>query len=197
MKSLSLLESLIDDSRSINKILDDHILILTENQLNWKPSADKWSVLECLEHIMLSGQYYIDEINNRLAGIPQNTGPVNLEFKPGLIGNYSVKSMKPDPSSGKITNKMKTFRRMEPGKSDLDHKRILENFNRYQADLLVIIEKLKYYDLNKVRIRSSIGNLIRFNLGDALRFVVAHNQRHIQQSVNVLQSAGFPAASFL
>ncbi len=194
MISVSLPNSLIEDSMSINKILDDQILILSENQLNWKPSIEKWSILECLEHIILSGQYYIDQVNNKLSGISPDPDPVEIEFKPGIIGNYSVKAMKPDPS-GKITNKMKTFKRMEPGRSDLDHKRILADFTRYQAELMDVIEKSKNYNINKVKIRSSIGNLIRFRLGDALRFVVAHNQRHIQQSVNVLQSADFPAVS--
>jgi len=192
MKFLSLLDSLTKDSVLINKTLNEQIHMLSENQLNWKPSAEKWSVLECLEHIMLSGQYYIDEINNRLTGETPESNPLNLDFKPGIIGNYSVKSMKPGPS-GEITGKMKTFKRMEPGKSNLDQEGVLADFARYQADLNAVIEKSKYYNLNKVKIRSSIGNLIRFKLGDALRFVVAHNQRHIQQSLNVMKSAGFPA----
>jgi hypothetical protein len=192
MTSLSLLDSLIKDSNSINKILYDQILTCSENQLNWKPSIDKWSVLECLEHIILSGQYYIDQINKKLSSKIPGPDPLDLNFKPGIIGNYSVKGMKPGPS-GEITNKMKTFKRMEPGKSNLDQEGVLADFARYQADLLDIIEKSRYYNLNRIRIRSSIGNLIRFKLGDALRFVFAHNQRHIQQAINVMKSGGFPA----
>ncbi len=194
MKSLSLLDSLIDDSNLINKFLTDQVYTLSENQLNWKPSPEKWSVLECLEHIILSGQYYIDQINTKLSGKIPGSDLLDMNFKPGLIGNYSVKAMKPGPS-GEIGSKMKTFKRMEPGKSNLDQKQILSDFEKYQADLLSIIEKSRYFDLNKIKIRSSIGNLIRFKLGDALRFVVAHNQRHIQQSLNVMKSDGFPADS--
>jgi hypothetical protein len=148
--------------------------------------------LECLEHIILSGQYYIDQINKKFSSEIPNSDPLEIQFKPGFIGNYSVKAMKPSPS-GEITNKMKTFKRMEPGKSDLEQGRILADFIRYQADLMAVIAKSKYYNLNTVKIRSSIGNLIRFKLGDALRFVVAHNQRHIQQSLNVMKSGGFSA----
>lgn len=196
MTSLSLLDSLIEDSNSINTILKDQILTRSENQLNWKPSIDKWSVLECLEHIILSGQYYIDQANRKLSRKSPSSIPLVIDFKPGFIGNYSVKAMKPGPT-GKISNKMKTFKRMEPGKSDLDQKRILADFTRYQADLLTVIERSKYYNINKVKIRSSIGNLIRFKLGDALRFVVAHNQRHIQQAVNLMHSTDFPTGRSL
>jgi hypothetical protein len=194
MTSLFLVDSLIEDNNSINNILKEQILTCSENQLNWKPSIDKWSVLECLEHIILSGQYYIDQINKKLSSKIPGADPLDLDFKPGIIGNYSVKGMKPGPS-GEITNKMKTFKRMEPGKSNLDQEGVLADFARYQADLITVIEKSKYYNLNKVKIRSSIGNLIRFKLGDALRFVVAHNQRHIQQAINVMKSDGFPEDS--
>jgi hypothetical protein len=191
MTSISLLNSLIEDCNSINKILKDRIYTLTENQLNWKPSNEKWSVLECLEHIILSGQYYIDQINKKFLSKIPKSDPVDLDFKPGVIGNYSVNAMKPGPS-GEITGKMKTFKRMEPGRSNLDQKQILSDFEKYQADLIKIVGESKYYNLNQIRIRSSIGNLIRFKLGDALRFVVAHNQRHIQQAINVMKSGGFP-----
>jgi hypothetical protein len=194
MTSVFLVESLVEDTNSINNILKEQILTCSENQLNWKPSIDKWSVLECLKHIILSGQYYIDQINKKLSSKIPGADPLDLDFKPGIIGNYSVKGMKPGPS-GEITNKMKTFKRMEPGKSNLDQEGVLADFARYQADLITVIEKSKYYNLNKVKIRSSIGNLIRFKLGDALRFVVAHNQRHIQQVINVMKSDGFPEDS--
>ena len=192
MTSKSLLDSLKEDSNSINEILKDQLSKLSKNQLNWKSSIQNWSVLECLEHIILSGQYYIDQINNKLSSNIPNPDTIDLEFKPGIIGNYSTRAMKPGPS-GEITNKMKTFKRMEPGKSNLDHNRILSDFEKYQTDLLTIIEKSRNYNLNKIKIRSSIGNLIRFKLGDALRFVIAHNQRHIQQSLNVIKSNCFPA----
>jgi hypothetical protein len=194
MTFLSLIESLTEDTNSINKILKEQIHPRSENQLNWKASAEKWSVLECLEHIMLSGQYYIDEINNSFSSKSPGLDPLDLDFKPGIIGNYSVKAMKPAPS-GEINNKMKTFKRMEPGKSNMDHEKILADFSRYQADLLSILEKSKYFNLNKIKIRSSIGNMIRFKLGDALRFVIAHNQRHVQQAINVMKSDGFPVAN--
>ena len=66
------------------------------------------------------------------------------------------------------------------------------DFRKYQDDLILLIEKARYYNLNTLKINSSIGRIIRFKLGDAFRFVIAHNQRHIQQTINVLQMDGFP-----
>ena len=33
----------------------------TDKELNWKESSKSWSVLECLEHLNLYGQFYIPE----------------------------------------------------------------------------------------------------------------------------------------
>lgn len=191
MRSSELLDALKKDSLSINDIFQSQFLSLSVDQLNWKPDIHSWSISECLEHIVLSGQFYINEITNSFLSHKPENEPININFKPGLIGNYSAKSMKPE-NSGEIKNKMKTFKRMEPGKSGIDAKKLFTDFGKYQDDLILLIEKARYYNLNTIKINSSIGRIIRFKLGDAFRFVIAHNQRHIQQAIHVLQSDGFP-----
>ena len=32
-----------------------------------------------------------------------------------------------------------------------------------------------------------LGNIVRFKIGDALLFMLAHNDRHIQQAINALE----------
>lgn len=193
IESSELLDTLKKDCLSISDIFQNQFLNLSIDQLNWKPDSNSWSISECLEHIMLSGQFYIDEINKSfLSHKPENL-PLNANFKPGLIGNYSAKSMKPR-DSGEIKNKMKTFSRMEPGKSGIDTKKLFMDFRKYQDDILLLIEKARYYNLNTLKINSSIGRIIRFKLGDAFRFIIAHNQRHIQQAINVLQMDEFPVS---
>jgi hypothetical protein len=40
----------------------------------------------------------------------------------------------------------------------------------------------------------SISKIIRLRLGDALLFVVYHNERHVQQAKNLLKHPKFPAS---
>jgi hypothetical protein len=140
---------------------------------------------------MLSGQFYVDEIEKQFSETNPESVQVDANFKPGLWGNYATNSMKPS-SSGKIRNKMKTMKRMEPGRSNIDVEQLLTRFIKYQDDIRVLIDKSRFYDLNKIKIKSSIGRIIQFNLGNAFRFVIAHNQRHIQQALNVLHNEQFP-----
>ena len=61
--------------------------------LNWKETKDIWSILECLEHLNLYGDFYIPEISEKIENSPYPR--VNNEFKSGLLGNYFASSMIP------------------------------------------------------------------------------------------------------
>ena len=61
-----------------------------------------------------------------------------------------------------------------------------------EHELLEIIEKAEKVNLRKVKIPLSISKIIRFRLGDALMYVIYHNERHMQQALNVLANPNFP-----
>ena len=58
--------------------------------------------------------------------------------------------------------------------------------------LLEIIDSSKAVNLRKVKIPISISTIIRLKLGDAFLFVVYHNQRHLQQALNLVNNPNFP-----
>jgi hypothetical protein len=47
-------------------------------------------------------------------------------------------------------------------------------------------------NLRKVKIPISISKIVRLKLGDALLFVVYHNERHMYQALSILSHAKFP-----
>lgn len=56
--------------RASQKMFLDAISGLTKEQLNFKPAPDRWSILECAEHIALAEDGYYDLIVNRLRKTP-------------------------------------------------------------------------------------------------------------------------------
>jgi hypothetical protein len=40
---------------------------LTNVQLNWRPSSDRWSVAQCFDHLITTNQGYVPVIENVLA----------------------------------------------------------------------------------------------------------------------------------
>lgn len=151
-----------------------------EGTLNNRLSNNSWSVLECIEHLNLYGNFYLPEINNRIMESVTTAQPF---FKSGWLGNYFANSMLPKDK----LNKMKTFRSMNPIHSKLTQQ-TLDNFIVQQIQLLELLNQAKKVDLNKVKTSISITPLIKLRLGDTLRIVIYHNKRHIVQAKNILKS---------
>lgn len=155
---------------------------LTQNQVNWKPDPERWSIGECLEHLNLYGDYYIPTIQEAIKN-GADTKPVD-KFKSGWLGNYSANAML--PKDGAVTNNMKTLKDKNPAFSSLP-KNVVDRFIDQQKEILKLLEKSQSVNLMKVRVSISIGKFIKFKLGDTFRFIIYHHIRHILQAEKVYE----------
>lgn len=149
-------------------------------QLNAKRDAEAWSVLECLEHLNLYGHFYIPTLREKISS---STLPAVPNFTPGWFGNYSANSMLPKEK----LNKMKTFKDKNPSGSKLGISSI-DEFIEQTKQFIELLELAKKVNLNRIRVPLTLP-LLRFKLGDTLRFVVYHNERHMVQAQKALQNA--------
>ena len=147
---------------------------LTSNQLNYKPNPGAWSILQCLEHLNRYAAFYLPEIEK---AVSQNTIP-SLVFKSGILGNMLV-SMVIAKEGGK---KMKTFAAMDPQDMQLGPN-VIALFIANQQRLINALTTARNTNLNKGKIPVTFTKLLRLNTGNALRFTVYHNQRHVQQAL--------------
>jgi len=154
---------------------------LSEKKLNHKEGSDEWSILECIEHLNIYGDFYNPEIKKC---INKNNTKSDKIFRTGVIGNYFVNLIKPKEK----LNKMKTLKENNPLGSHLD-KNILDRFINQQKEYLELIEKSKHLSLTKTKTAISISKLIKLRLGDTFRFITAHNERHLLQAENILKKA--------
>ena len=159
---------------NLNQI--EKLNLLTTDKLNFKENAEKWSILECIAHLNIYGDFYLPEIENSIKHSESYKAP----FKPGVIGNYFVKLIQPKED----LNKMKTLKKFDPIGSDLD-RNILIVFKNQQIRMLDLLSKALTVNLTKSKTEISIIKMIKMRLGDTLRFVVYHNQRHINQANRV------------
>jgi len=173
-----LLAELDTSVNEIIKVAETDFATYSSRELNWKPTPEKWSVLECLEHLNIYSRYY----NPAMAkAIQEKSNLVFVDdFKSGWLGDFSVKSVHPDN-----TKKQKTLKRLDPTQSELPET-VLEDFIKHQQQLREIISKSASVNLNKIKIPAEVAKLMKLRLGDCLRFVVVHEQRHILQAKNVL-----------
>jgi hypothetical protein len=150
--------------------------MLSEISLNYKKNSNEWSVFECLEHLNLYGEFYLPEIEKSI--LDRSSLNQNAIFKSGIIGNYFANLMK--ENKGKF-KKMKTPKDKNPINSNLSFGTIVI-FSMQLERLKILLEASRKVDLTKVKTAISLTKFVKLRLGDTLRFVVYHIERHILQA---------------
>lgn len=182
MNSEKLVTSLIQQTnqiiQTVEKLKEKEIHLLT-----WKQNPTSWSVLECLEHLNLYGDFYLPEIESK---IKSSKSKFETEFKSGILGNYFAKSMLPQDKM----KKMNTFKDKNPLNANLD-KSVIDKFISQQMQFIDLLNQAKNVSLNKTKITTSISKLIKLKLGDTFQFLINHNLRHLKQIERVWIAQGY------
>ena len=162
-----------------NKTDLQKLMGLSSIDLNKRQEAESWSALECIAHLNIYGEFYIPEIKKNIKSSKFRSS--DSAFKSGLLGNYFVKMVGPLEES----KKMKTLSSTNPLGSDLDEA-TLETFSHQLDRLLGILDDSSKVSLNKTKTGISIAPWVKIKLGDALRVVILHNQRHMEQALRAV-----------
>jgi len=158
---------------------------LTPSQLNWKPSAERWSVAQCFDHLLTSNKGYLPIIDNVLAGY-RRTFWQSMPVLPGLMGKLLVKSM--DPAS---TRKVKAPKRFQPAQSEITAS-VINDFVAQQKQIVDKMKSTEHLNLEMIIISSPVTAVVTYSMMDAYRIIVVHEQRHFQQAKRVMEEPGFP-----
>ncbi len=156
-------------------------VLLSDEELLWKPDAQRWSVAECIQHLNLTNRHYVGEMHRVLGKSGAHAPTAN--YKPGYFGRKLYTRMHPD----QINKKVKTFGKLNPENARLDARTVLNEYLDRGREVVALIEKSRSVDIGKIRINSAIGPLLRFKLGDAIQIVVNHDMRHLLQAQRVLE----------
>ncbi|MCO6478873.1 MAG: DinB family protein [Phaeodactylibacter sp.] len=177
MEPQNLITRLQNDVQQIIETVETELLSLEKSALNQKPAPEKWSALECFEHLNRYNRFYNPELERAL----EHKGKA-VPFRPGWLGNYFVQSVVPENAKP-----MKTMAHLNPSSVSQLGVKVLEEFLGHQRHLLELLTKAKGANLNRRAVRVEVFRLLRIKTGDAFRFVVAHQQRHLQQALRVVE----------
>lgn len=158
---------------------------LDAKTLNSPPESGKWSIAQIVEHLNTYNRYYLTAITQAIPVAKK--GIAGGVFKSGWLGEYFTKSMYSEVVTNQnVTNKMKAMKGHIPV-ADLDAEKVLTEFIKDEQRLLQILDSVKGVNMGSVRIPITISKLIKIKMGDALRFLVAHQVRHLLQINNTLK----------
>lgn len=153
---------------------------MEEATLNTLAPDNGWSIVQCLEHLNSYGRYYIPLIQK---AIHKEHGPnTELQVKSSWLGRYFTNMMIPSAQM----HKYKALKDHIPA-LQLQAKLVITESIQQQHTLIEILNTAQHTDINAIKIPISIARFLRLRLTDVLQFIVAHNERHLQQALRLAQ----------
>jgi len=178
----NLIQSLENSSRQVQESFGK----LSESQLNWKPAVDKWSVDECIDHLIKANTLYFPQFEKIIKGEHKNSFWQTISPLSGMWGSFLLKSVSPDNAKN-----IKTASVFQPFKSSKPLS-IISDFVKNNDELSGYIKKLEATNLKKTKISSPVSGFITYSLENTLNILTSHEQRHINQAKRVTNMEGFP-----
>jgi len=168
----------IDHLKNTNAELLKTVKGLSESQLNYKPTADSWSVANCVEHLAIS--------ENSIFGIVQ----MSLKSDPDPSLRSEVK-MSDDQVIGLIESreqKVKTSTEFEPTNKYDGYEGSLTEFKNKRKENMKYV-KSSQDDLRNRYFDFPFGKVDSYQV---IIFMSGHTKRHTDQIKEVMASAGYP-----
>jgi len=163
---------------------------LTNEQLNWKPSPDEWSVAQCLDHLVVSNEEFFPLIDKIKRGAHKPSLKERVPILPRVFGSLVLNAVKPEGQ-----RKLKAAKPFQPSTSKIGAD-IVSRFENQQEEIAKQMKATENFDLRKIIVTSPIASFVTYSVFDAYRIIVAHDQRHVAQAKRVMAREGFPRTSF-
>jgi hypothetical protein len=178
------LRSLLEDMKAVADDAQKVFGGLTPVQLNWKPSAEQWSVGQCFEHLIKTNRAFFPTLEaaargDRKSGLWERVSPLSGFFGRLVLRSLASKRKFPAPSA------------LKPSSSDVDAG-VIEQFVGHQGELAGLVRANEGTDFKGTIVTSAISPFVTYSMLDACRIAVAHERRHFAQARRVTEAEGFP-----
>ncbi len=185
MKYPKMNNKIISELQTISENTQKTFGKLASAQINWKPSAEGWSVGQCFEHLIKTNELFYGKLDEIADGKQKNSFLESYSPLSGFFGNLLIGSLKKDGRKFKAP----TQKIVPPSEVDPN---IIEIFAAHQSELIGKINRSETVDWQKIKITSPFMSLMTYRLTDGLQIVVEHEKRHFRQAERVTQTDGFP-----
>jgi len=159
-------------------------------KLQHKPSKRAWSVIECVNHLLLANEFYLVQIIDKVNTVHSEgkTGIINSFYSPGLLGNYLAKRFgKIGDSNSNLTAHKKTVPKIKRILTEAEIDEIINDFIMQLNFILHQLKSARNVDLKKNKVNFIWGFWIKIELGNTFCLVVNHALRHVNQMEALLE----------
>ena len=177
---------LLDELRAVAGDAREVFGGLSAAQLNWKPSAEQWSVGQCFDHLIKTNGTFFPAMRKIAGGAYRSSLWGRVSPLSGFFGRFILKAL--DPEKGRKTKAPRVF---APAQSDVAAD-VIERFAAHQEEVAGLMRATAGADLRGLKVTSPVSPVATYSLLDAYRIVVAHERKHFEQARRVTQAEGFP-----
>ena len=177
---------LLEYSRQLAAIKRDAELLLeglTEDQLTWREQARTWSIADCLNHLLVTGNESLPNIRRTMTEARSRRLLGRGPFRQGVLGNWFIRLMDAPP---KI--KFKAPHAYRPA-FDLPVSEIVAGFFVLQDELIQALEEADGIDLARAKVSNPVSQWFKMSLGQEFALTVAHERRHLWQASRVRENS--------
>lgn len=143
-------------------------------ELNWRPDGKRWSILQCMEHLVLTNELLGNAIERALVDHPA-TGAECDRISPSRVWRFLLAMTEPQMRLKGFAPKV-----LHPAPV-LDAARTLAAFAASHERLRLLAARCDGLDVNRLRFRHPVIRL-KMSVGEAFLLLVVHGQRHLRQA---------------
>lgn len=173
------LAKLTDQLDEVSELAQKLVAGLLPDLLRLRPEPDRWSVAECLTHLSLCSEAFVDLIGSACREAREKqmlgAGPFKMD-KMARFLNWTLKP--PARIKARTTAKFEPVAIIVPEDA-------LPRFLALQGELRKGIEKADGLDLNQVIVISPFSKRVKYNLFSCFVLIVTHQLRHLWQAEQV------------
>jgi hypothetical protein len=161
---------------------------LTARQLNWRQDATRWSVGQCLEHLLTTNKLMFGQADEALNPAHPRSVWQRLPGLPAVFGKLLVRSQAPE-----TTRKLKAPTRARPTTSDIPAD-VVQRFVAQHREAVARVAALDEALAARAIMTSPFASIVVYSVLDGWRLILAHDRRHVGQARRITQAAEFPKA---
>lgn len=172
--------------RAIREDADSLVRGLTKEQFNWQPDSSRWSIAQCLQHLVTYADDLMAVQRNAIEQARIRDWRSDGPYRHGRLFRMMLGEVEPP-----VTRKYKTAKAYWP-KGDYDAAQLLAEFLLRQDRFSDVIRRAHGLDLGRIRFGVPGIPVVRSSLGQSFTYALAHERRHLWQARQVRSEPGFP-----
>jgi len=176
------LDKLAGEFRAMKREAGEFLAKVNQSQFNKKPADNGWSVAECIDHLIVTGDDYCNKFEESLRILAEKNRRYTGEMKCSWFVRKFIANIEPP-----VKRKFKAPQKWRPD-TNIDKAKATAAFLQLQDRWVDLINQSAQWDTTRARLPSPAVEWIKFTAFEILGVNSAHQRRHFEQAKKVKNS---------